>query len=128
MPYRCPVLTALCLAVALPAFAGQGSSAAATGAIATATPGVDIAQLPVNVSRIGRQLRQSTIREDRTGLKLHYTVDVFGAAPKLQWFTPLPNPLLGDVPGSSPTHADMIRMMTPKEFSPGVTLGTLPRR
>lgn len=132
MSFRLPFLAALCLGVALPAMAGQGQAAATgapvTGTIAIATPGIDVAQLPVSVARIGRQLRQATVHEERNGLKLHYTVDVFGEAPKIQWFTPLDNPLLGDVKNSTPTHADMIQMMTPREFSPGVTIGTIPRR
>jgi hypothetical protein len=36
--------------------------------------------------------------------------------------------MTGDVRRSASTHADMLRMMTPKEFSPGVTLMTIPRR
>jgi hypothetical protein len=89
---------------------------------------VDLAQLPISVARIGRQLRQATVREERNGLKLHYNVEVYGAAPKIQWITPQDNLRTGDVKGSAPTHADMIQMMTPREFSPGVTFGRLPRR
>jgi hypothetical protein len=131
MTFRTLAVTALLVGLALPANAGQspaGQTVPATGAIATATPGVDIARLPVNVGRIGRQLRQTEMREVRSGLKLTYTIQVFGEAPPIKLLTPLDNLLTGDVPRSSPTHADMIRMMTPREFSPGVTLGSFPRR
>ena len=110
------------------ASAQQPTPAAASGTIATTTPGLDIARLPVNLGRIGRQLRQAEVRERRDGLKIHYTIDVFGEAPKIQLITPLDNLLTGDVPNSAPTHGDMLRMMTPKEFSaPGIGI-TLPRR
>jgi len=83
----------------------------------------------VNVSRIGRQLRQATATEERNGLRLKYTIQVYGEAPKIKVFTPLDNLLTGDIPNSSPTHNDMIRQMTPKEFSaPVINLGGIPTR
>jgi hypothetical protein len=126
MMLRLPVLTALCIGLALPALAAQVPSA--TGAAATATPDVDVAKLPINLARIGRQLRQSQEREERNGLKLHYLINVYGAAPPIKLVTPLDNLLTVDVPHSAPTHTDMLRMMTPREFSAGVTLLTIPRR
>ena len=117
---------ALCFGLAVPA-AGQGTSA--NGAVATTTPGVDLAQLPVSVSRIGRQLRQAATIEERNGLRLKYTIQVYGEVPPLKLVTPLDNLLTGDVPNSSPTHNDMIRQMTPKEFSaPVIGLGSIPHR
>jgi hypothetical protein len=118
---------ALLLGYAVPAPAGQGP--ATPGAIATTTPGIDLARLPVDVARIGRQLRQAQIREERDGLKIRYSIDVYGELPKIQFITPLDNVLTGDVPRTAPTHNDMLRVMTPQEFSaPVMSFGSLPRR
>jgi hypothetical protein len=127
MALICSLLVALCSLLPVPAYAQQPTSAG--GTIATVTPAVDLSRLPVNVGRIGRKLREAEVREEREGLRLRYTIDVFGEAPKLKLITPLDNLLTGDVPHSAPTHNDMIRMMTPKEFSaPVINLGTVPRR
>ena len=127
MSLRLPALAALCFGVTVPAIAGQGGTA--TGAVATTTPGVDLARLPINVARIGRQLRQADVREERNGLRLKYTIQVYGELPKLKLITPLDNLLTGGVPNSAPTHNDMIRQMTPKEFSaPVIGLGSIPSR
>ena len=119
-------LAATLVGLAMPVWAGQEPAAA--GAIATTTPGVDLARLPVNVGRIGRQLRQVQVREERDGLRLRYNITVFGELPKIQLITPLDNLLSGDVPRTAPTHADMIRMMTPQEFSAPVIGVTVPGR
>jgi hypothetical protein len=127
MRFSVPTVAALWIWLAAPALAGQGP--VADGAVATTTPGIDLAQLPVNVSRIGRQLRQAEVREERDGLKLHYRIEVFGTTPPLKLITPLDNLLTGDVPGTAPTHNDMIRMMTPLEFSaPVIPIVSAPRR
>ena len=126
MCLRLSILTAVCLGVALPATAGQKASAA--GTTATSTPSVDVSRLPVNVGRIGRQIRQAETREERNGLQLHYTIQVYGQAPKIKLITPLDNLLTGDAPGTAPTHADMLQMMTPREFSHGATILSIPRR
>jgi hypothetical protein len=126
MSVRLLTAAVLCFGLAASA-AAQGTSA--TGTVATTTPGVDLAQLPVNVGRIGRQLRQAATTEERSGLRLKYTIQVYGEAPPLKLVTPLDNLLTGDVPNSSPTHNDMIRQMTPKEFSaPVINLGSIPSR
>jgi len=127
MRFILAITAALLLGSAVPSPAGQGP--VTTGAIATATPGIDRARLPVNVGRIGRQLRQAQIREERDGLKIRYSIDVYGELPKIQLITPLDNILTGNVPRTAPTHNDMIGVMTPQEFSaPVMTFGSLPRR
>jgi hypothetical protein len=114
--------------LATPAVA-VGQDTSATGAIATTTPGVDLSRLPINVGRIGRQLKQAEVREERQGLKLRYSIQVYGELPRIRLITPLDNILTGDVPKSAPTHTDMIQMMTPREFSaPVIGLGSIPRR
>jgi hypothetical protein len=126
MRFRLSIAAATLLGLTMPAWAGQEPAPAR--AIPTAPSGVDIARLPVNVSRIGRQLRQVQTTEVRDGLKIRYTINVYGELPRIQLVTPLDNLLRGDVPGTAPTHADMIRMMTPQEFSAPVIGVSVPRR
>jgi hypothetical protein len=126
MRFSLSVLAAILAAAVSPALAGQAPPAKETHTPTASA--VDPSRLPVNVGRIGRQLRQVQMREERDGLKLRYSIDVFGALPKITFITPLDNIVTGDVPRSAPTHTDMIRMMTPKEFSSPVIGITLPRK
>jgi hypothetical protein len=82
----------------------------------TASAQVDVSRLPVNVERIRRQLRQTTVREERDGLNLRYIVDVYGQAPRLELFTKQDNLRNGAVPYGAPTHQDMLNVMTPQEY------------
>jgi len=77
---------------------------------------VDVSRLPVDVNRIQRALRQSAIREEREGLNLRYTVEVYGQAPPIVLFGPEDNLLAGPVPYGAPTHKEMIEHVTPKEY------------
>jgi hypothetical protein len=77
---------------------------------------IDVSRLPININRIHRQLRQTTVREERDGLNLRYVVDVFGQAPKIDLFTKQDNLRDGAVPFGGPTHQDMLNMMTPQEY------------
>jgi len=126
MRFRVSIAAATLVGMTMPAWAGQQPATA--GANATTTSSVDLARLPVNVGRIGRQLRQVQTTEVRDGLKIRYTINVYGELPKIQLMTPLDNLLRGDVPGTAPTHADMLRMMTPQEFSAPVIGVNVPRR
>ena len=126
MSFRFLFAAALCAGFAGPAMAGQGK--AADGAVVSVTPGVELDRLPVNVARIGKQLRQTEVREERNGLRLRYDIQVYGDAPRFKLVTPLDNLLIGGVPNSAPTHNDMIRQMTPKEFSTPVFSTSVPSR
>jgi hypothetical protein len=77
---------------------------------------VDVSRLPINVERIHRQLRQTTVREERDGLNLRYIIDVYGQAPRLEFFTKKDNLREGAVPYGAPTHQDMLNVMTPQEY------------
>ena len=44
---------------------------------------VDVSRLPLNLDRIKRQVRQSTVRDESDGLRLRYVVDVFGQSPRI---------------------------------------------
>jgi hypothetical protein len=89
--------------------------ASATPAPAAA-PSVDVSRLPVNVSRLQRQLQRTAIREERDGLRLRYTIDVFGQAPPIKFLPPDANLAFGPVPYGAPTHAELLRQITPQEY------------
>ena len=109
--------------------AAQGASAdepAAKAATKPAESTVDVSRLPINLERIQRQLRQSTVRDESDGLRLRYVVDVFGQAPRIELFGGLENALTGPAPYGAPTHQDMLQIMTPQEFSaPAANFGNL---
>jgi hypothetical protein len=92
----------------------------ALAAPAAAQDAIDVSRLPVDLERIQRGLRDSTIREERDGLNLRYTVEVFGQAPPIVLFGPEANLGSGPVPYGAPTHREMIDHVTPKEFRPAV--------
>jgi hypothetical protein len=77
---------------------------------------VDVSRLPLNLERIQRALRQSSIRDDSTGLNIRYIVDVYGQAPPIVIFGPQFDLLYGPVPNSAPTHKEMIEHVTPIEY------------
>lgn len=77
---------------------------------------IDARRLPVSLQRIHRELKQSTVREERDGVNLRYTVEVFGQAPPLELFTPGEDLSTGPVPGTAPTHRDMVDHVTPREY------------
>ena len=93
-----------------------------------AQPQVDVSRLPVDLGRIQQQLRASAVREERDGLNLKYTVDVYGRAPALTLFTEADNLKYGRAPYGGPTHRDMLEVMTPKEYrAPVADLSALVR-
>jgi hypothetical protein len=81
-----------------------------------AAPGVDVDRLPIDVSKIHRELQQQADVEERDGLNLRYSLHVYGIAPRLQFFTEDDNLTTGPVPWAAPTHQEMINQMTPEEF------------
>jgi hypothetical protein len=89
---------------------------------------VDVGRLPIDLRRIERSFRQTTIREERDGLNLRYFVDVYAKAPEIVLFTPEDNLLTGPVPYGGPTHREMLEMMTPREYrAPAADFGNLLR-
>lgn len=77
---------------------------------------INVDRLPINLSRLERQLRQPVEREKWDGFRLNYTVEVFGAAPKLQFFEPKDVLPSGPIPYGAPTHREMVDVMTPREY------------
>ena len=86
---------------------------------------VDVSRLPIDLRRIERSYRQTTIREERDGLNLRYFVDVYAKAPPIVLITPEDNVLYGPAPYGAPTHREMLQMMTPQAFrASGMMLGS----
>jgi hypothetical protein len=93
---------------------------------AAAQETLDVSKLPLDLERIQKVLKQGAVREERDGLNLRYTVEVFGQAPPLELFTPGESLTTGPVPDSAPTHREMVDHVTPREYrSPPADLGAL---
>ena len=87
---------------------------------------VDVNRLPIDLAKITRQLRQTQGTQSNTGLHIRYTIDVYGAAPRIEFFTKADNLQVGPVPYGAPTHHEMISHVTPQEFSaPVADVGAL---
>jgi hypothetical protein len=103
--------------------AGTASAQDGNGAVVRVvrsqqSSGVDVDRLPIDLNRVHRELREAvTVREERDGLNLRYEIQVFGRAPEIRLFTPADNLTTGPVPYGAPTHQEIIRHITPKEFS-----------
>ena len=93
-------------------------AAAQTAPVASGSaPAIDANALGISLSRISRRLAaESQARsEGASPLKLEYFVDVYGSAPQLRFFTGQ-DLVYGGVPGSAPTHRDMMMHVTPQAF------------
>lgn len=82
-----------------------------------APPALNAGAMGISLSRIARRLdAESEARSDGLSpLKLEYHVDVYGNAPQLRFFTGQ-DLIYGAVPGSAPTHRDMLNLVTPQAF------------
>jgi hypothetical protein len=79
---------------------------------------LDASKLGIDLDRIQRGLRVADAREERREtppLKLDIQIQVFGQAPKLDFFTDFPLDR-GQVPWGAPTHRDVLSHLTPEEF------------
>ena len=111
---RVITVVSLSLGLGVPAMAQQRRERVQPVAVQTT---IDVSRLPVNLQRIQRELRQTTVTEHRDGVNLRYQIEVFGRAPEVRLFTPEDNLTTGPVPYGAPTHAEIVRHITPKEFS-----------
>ena len=128
MAFRQSVITAALLLGLSDAAAAQSVVALAAPAAPTAATAIDVSRLPISLSNIEKRFRQTTIREERTGLNLRVFVDVYAKAPDIVLFTKEDNLLTGPVPYGGPTHREMLDMITPKEHrAPAADLGALMR-
>ena len=128
MTFRQTVTTAVLLLGLADTAVGQSVVALSTPAASAppAAPAVDVSRLPIDLRRIEKSFRQTTIREQRDGLNLRYFVDVYAKAPAIVLFTKEDNLLTGPVPYGGPTHREMLDMITPQEHrAPAADMGAL---
>lgn len=89
---------------------------------------VNVDRLPLDLQRLERQLHQSLEREDWDGFRLRYVVEVYGKAPRIQFFDPKDVLPSGPIPYGAPTHKEMVEVMTPKEYrAPAMDFSALMR-
>ena len=117
------VAVLLVLSLAAPANAGQQERSAPPGEpqpSSASQQSVNVDRLPLNLNRISRELRHTADLEQREGLRLRYTIQIYGAAPPLDIFNEESNLANGPVPYGAPTHRELIDHVTPREFRPPV--------
>ena len=115
---RALALFALTLGLAAPAW-GQDAASAQDPPPA---PAIDVTKLGVDLSRIQKGLRIAETKEQETrdGLRVEFNIQVYGTAPPIQIWTEA-DLYNGHVPGTAPTHRQMIDQMTPQIYrQPGV--------
>jgi hypothetical protein len=89
---------------------------------------VDVKRLPIDLTKVTRELRQSAATESHNGLHIRYTVDVYGQAPRIELFNKQDNLGSGPVPYGAPSHQEMINHVTPQEYrAPYADIGSLIR-
>jgi len=92
----------------------------AAHAVSAQQTSVDVKRLPVDLNKLTRDLRQTAASESHNGLHIRYTVDVYGQAPRVEFFTKQDNLKSGPVPYGAPSHREMIEHVTPIEYRPPV--------
>jgi hypothetical protein len=76
---------------------------------------LDAAKLGVSLARIRRELAQAEAQQETDGqLNLQFIVEVYGQAPKIDLLKDFP--VSGPLPYGSPTHQEVLDVLTPKEF------------
>jgi hypothetical protein len=83
-------------------------------------PGVRADRLPIDYKKLETRLRQARASGDRYGLKIHYQVDVYGKAPRIELFTKDDNLTSGPAPYGAPSHREFMNQVTPIEYRPPV--------
>ena len=88
---------------------------------------IDATKLGVDLSRIQKGLRVAESREKLTtdGLRLNYAIQVYGQAPRIDVLKGI-DLFNGGVPGSAPSHNQMIEFWTPAIYrSPTMPVSAL---
>jgi hypothetical protein len=111
------LLGVLLLGLAVPVAAQDPDPAPARPPVSD-EPVIDATKLGVSLSRIAVGLRSAESRQQTNpgGLRLEYMVQVYGLAPKIRLFDGV-DLVGGSVPGTAPTHNQVIDHLTPKSFS-----------
>jgi hypothetical protein len=77
---------------------------------------IDSTKIGVSLDRIKRELKQAEITEvSNDGRKVEFRVQVYGQAPRIDFFTNFPLDV-GPVPYGGPTHREVVEFLTPKEY------------
>ena len=109
----------LLVGLAMPAFAQDPQPAP--------DPEIDATKLGVDLARIQKGLRVAETKEKLTteGLRLSFSVQVYGQAPKIDVLQGI-DLFNGGVPGSAPSHNQMIEFWTPPIYrTPGLPISAL---
>ena len=109
------------VALATPGFAQD-----APPSPAPETP-IDATKLGVSLSRIQRGLFIAESRDQQRGdgMRLHFNVQVYGTSPKIEVLNGV-DLFNGGVPGSAPSHRQMIEYVTPQIYrSPTMPVSAL---
>jgi hypothetical protein len=88
---------------------------------------IDATKLGVSLSKIQKGLRTAEAREERSadGFRLRFDVQVFGELPKIEVLKGV-DLFNGQVPGTAPTHNQMIEYWTPQIYrTPGLPVSAL---
>jgi hypothetical protein len=113
------LLLAALLAVPAAARAQSSQSAPPTQPPQSApTEAVDASKLGVDLSRIKRELVEPESDASADGsLRLRFNVQVFGLAPRINFLEGFS--VDGPMPYGSPTHQEVLEVLTPKEYRSG---------
>ncbi len=76
-------------------------------------------ELPVSLDRIKRQLDRLPPTHERSLLRLSYYIEVYGRLPRIDLVQGF-DVHNGPVPYGVPTHAELLAVMSPREFRPAV--------
>ena len=79
---------------------------------------VDVSKLGVDLSRIKRELTEPESEGPNDAMKLRFTVQVIGIAPKIDFLEGFN--VEGPIPYGAPTHQEFLQVVTPKEYRGGV--------
>jgi hypothetical protein len=108
--------------------AGPDGPSAGASAQATGEAPVDTTKLGVSLTRIKKGLRLSETREQVSGtpLKLEYQIQVYGAAPRLDFLKDFNIAPGAPVSYGAPTHSEFLNHWTPQAYrAPPANLGAL---
>jgi hypothetical protein len=85
---------------------------------------VDASKMGVDLSRIKRELASAAEETQDDGLRLRFTVEVVGTAPKINLLEGFD--VNGPMPYGPPSHREVLDVLTPQEFrSPVVPFSSL---
>ena len=107
---------ALVLALTVPAFAQETKPVPEPPK--ADTPQIDATKLGVSLERIQKGLRVAEAREQRkdAGLRIEYSVQVFGIAPRIDVIPDGEDLVFGPVPGTAPSHPQFLEFVTPQIY------------